>query len=203
MRTIVELTDEQIEDLRRYCEGEGVSRAEAVRRGVDLLLKDKQSGDGDFSKRSTLLLEVGRVTESTVSNTNCRSGPNGIAMTDEPMLFDSNIVIDALNGVEAGRQELRTSLDPSISIISWIEVLAGCPTPEAEAQARSLLASMAVLSLNDEIAESAVAIRRASRLKLPDAVILATARVHGLTLSTRNTRDFRADFPEVRIPYQL
>jgi Arc/MetJ-type ribon-helix-helix transcriptional regulator len=41
MRTIVDLSDEQIEDLRRYCEGEGVSRAEAVRRGVDLLLKEK------------------------------------------------------------------------------------------------------------------------------------------------------------------
>ena len=41
MRTIIELTDEQIEQLRQYCEREGVSRAEAVRRGVDLLLHEK------------------------------------------------------------------------------------------------------------------------------------------------------------------
>lgn len=42
MRTIVELTDEQIEELRVYCAREGISRAEAVRRGVDLLVKEKQ-----------------------------------------------------------------------------------------------------------------------------------------------------------------
>jgi Arc/MetJ-type ribon-helix-helix transcriptional regulator len=41
MRTIVELTEDQIEELRRYCLAEKVSRAEAIRRGVDLLLKDK------------------------------------------------------------------------------------------------------------------------------------------------------------------
>ncbi|MEO8538853.1 MAG: CopG family transcriptional regulator [bacterium] len=41
MRTIIDLTEEQIEELRRYCAREGVSRAEAVRRGVDLLVNEK------------------------------------------------------------------------------------------------------------------------------------------------------------------
>lgn len=41
MRTIVDLTDEQIAQLRRYCEAERVSRAEAIRRGVALLLNEK------------------------------------------------------------------------------------------------------------------------------------------------------------------
>lgn len=40
MRTSVDLTDEQIEALRSYCEREGISRPEAVRRGVDLLLAE-------------------------------------------------------------------------------------------------------------------------------------------------------------------
>ncbi len=62
---------------------------------------------------------------------------------------------------------------------------------------------MSVLSLTNDIAESAVSVQRTMRLRLPDAVVLATARVHGLTLSTRNTKDFRADFPEVRVPYEL
>lgn len=43
MRTIIELTDEQIEGLRRLCEREGISRAEAVRRGVELLLREKDA----------------------------------------------------------------------------------------------------------------------------------------------------------------
>jgi len=38
MRTLVNLTDEQIEALDGYCREEGVSRAEAVRRAVDCFL---------------------------------------------------------------------------------------------------------------------------------------------------------------------
>ncbi len=40
MRTIIELTDEQIEALKRYCAREHVSRAEAVRRAVDGIVND-------------------------------------------------------------------------------------------------------------------------------------------------------------------
>ena len=44
-------------------------------------------------------------------------------------------------------------------------------------------------------------IRKKTRLKLPDAIILATARVHGLLLVTRNHRDFPKREPDIRIPY--
>jgi predicted nucleic acid-binding protein len=53
------------------------------------------------------------------------------------------------------------------------------------------------------VAEEAVRIRRQRRLKLPDAIILATARVHGLVLVTRNTKDFDPADPAIRIPYAL
>jgi hypothetical protein len=56
MRTIVDLTDEQLEELRRYCECEGISRAEAVRRGVDLLLATDRDERADrLSKRKQAL----------------------------------------------------------------------------------------------------------------------------------------------------
>jgi len=48
VRTIVDLTEEQLAELRRYCEAEGVSRAEAIRRGVDLLVKEKQERERRF-----------------------------------------------------------------------------------------------------------------------------------------------------------
>jgi predicted nucleic acid-binding protein len=42
------------------------------------------------------------------------------------------------------------------------------------------------------------------RWKLPDAIQAAIARAHGLTLVTRNTRDFQpGGDPEVLIPYEL
>ena len=40
-------------------------------------------------------------------------------------------------------------------------------------------------------------------LKSPDAIILATAQIRGRTLVTRNSKDFQADMPGIRVPYVL
>ncbi|MEJ8713731.1 PIN domain-containing protein, partial [Klebsiella pneumoniae] len=40
------------------------------------------------------------------------------------------------------------------------------------------------------------------KLKLPDAIILATAQLHRLELITRNTKDF-AGIPGVVTPYEI
>ena len=40
-------------------------------------------------------------------------------------------------------------------------------------------------------------------MKLLDAFILATAQVNGAILVTRNTKDFPATMPGVRVPYTL
>lgn len=36
-----------------------------------------------------------------------------------------------------------------------------------------------------------------------DAIILSTAQIRGRVLVTRNTRDFPAEMPGIRVPYQL
>ena len=59
------------------------------------------------------------------------------------------------------------------------------------------------LPLTAEIAEQAFLTRRASKIKLPDAIIQATAEGAGRVLITRNTRDFPAGTQGVRIPYTL
>jgi len=46
-------------------------------------------------------------------------------------------------------------------------------------------------------------IRQAHGLKVPDAIILATARCHDLTLATRNVRDFPLTLEGVIHPYSL
>lgn len=117
------------------------------------------------------------------------------------VLIDSNIVIDVLAGVPQALQEVRRHRDRAISAITWIEVAAGLR--ENEEELREFVASnFPVVSLSAQIAEEAVLLRRTSRLKLPDAVILATAHVEGRVLLTRNIRDFTAG-RFVRIPYQL
>lgn len=68
---------------------------------------------------------------------------------------------------------------------------------------RKFLASFERLELTGEIAERAVALRRAAKMRVPDAIILATARVQNLVLITRNAKDFAADEPGIRVPYRL
>ena len=53
------------------------------------------------------------------------------------------------------------------------------------------------------IARETVQIRQRHGLKVPDAIILATATCHGLTLATRNSRDFPLSLGGVVHPYSL
>jgi len=48
MRTIIDLPDDQIEALRRYCEREHVSRAEAIRRAVGGLVREQCAREEDW-----------------------------------------------------------------------------------------------------------------------------------------------------------
>ncbi len=42
MRTIIDLSDEQLRELKLICAREGISRAEAVRRAVALLISERE-----------------------------------------------------------------------------------------------------------------------------------------------------------------
>lgn len=117
--------------------------------------------------------------------------------------LDSNILIDYLLGrPEAAAEIQRDGEIPAISIVSWIEVMSGA-RPDEEERVRDFLDGFEIIPLTPAIAIEAARLRRAHRLKLPDAVIWATARVEGRVLVTRNTKDFPADDPGVREPYRL
>lgn len=118
-------------------------------------------------------------------------------------LCDSNILIDYLNRRAEAADELRRYERRCINGVIWIEVMAGCKTAEEETTTRDVLLSCDLLPLDEAVIERAWLIRRDRRLKLPDAVILATAQVHGLVLVTRNSRDFPSDDPAVRVPYLI
>jgi predicted nucleic acid-binding protein len=117
-------------------------------------------------------------------------------------LFDTNILVDYLNAVPQARNELRRYTEKAVSIITWMEVMAGT-TGEVEAATRSFLGNFDVIALDERIAERAVGLRRSYHVKLPDAIIWATAQAHAMLLVTRNTRDFSSSDPGVRVPYRL
>ena len=117
-------------------------------------------------------------------------------------LFDTNILIDYLNGIAGARKELDLYESRAISIITWMEVLAGSDERLADVT-RSFLSRFDLIPIEESIAERAVRLRRARKLRLPDAIILATAMETGLMLVTRNTKDFPKDVPGVRHPYRV
>jgi predicted nucleic acid-binding protein len=109
-------------------------------------------------------------------------------------LFDSNILIYHLNGKlnQRGTDLLSEGLTGigAYSIISKIELLGFNQSESDDRQARLLLSYLRELELTSTIAEQTIQIRKTRKLKLPDAVIAATAIVNNLTIITRNTSDF-------------
>ena len=120
---------------------------------------------------------------------------------DVPALFDTNILIDYLNGIEAAATELNSFPDKAISLISWMEVMVGAASGEEKRIIKAFLSQFEMLPIDSPVSAVAVEIRQQLKIKLPDAIILATARVHRRLLVTRNTKDFSPDEPGIRMPY--
>ena len=118
-------------------------------------------------------------------------------------LFDTNILVDYLNGVDEARLELGRFDPRLISMVTWMEVLVGARTAAEETTLRAFLAGFSLVAIDRSVAEEAIRLRRQHRMRLPDALIWASARMSDAALVTRNTRDFPADDPGVRVPYRL
>ena len=121
--------------------------------------------------------------------------------------FDSNIVIDALAGFAPARVEIDRATDFGsrawISRVVWIEVMSK-GEGDGLRRAEVLLSGFGIDEVDAEIGKRAAALRRERpRLKAMDAIILATAQTRGRVLVTRNTKDFPANLPGVRVPYIL
>ncbi|MDD2741895.1 MAG: type II toxin-antitoxin system VapC family toxin [Rhodocyclaceae bacterium] len=117
-------------------------------------------------------------------------------------LFDTNILIDYLNGVDQAKIEMERYSDKAISLITWMEVMIGA-TSETETITRNFLNGFENLPIDEEVSDLAVVLRKKHRIKLPDAIVWATAQVDKRILVTRNTKDFAHDEPGIRIPYQI
>lgn len=119
------------------------------------------------------------------------------------VVFDSVILIDALNGLEPARNELRKHSDVLLSTVSWVEVLAGARDESDRQHLREFLEQWPEAPLDAQIATQAAELRQAFGLRLADAVIFATAQQSGRVLVTRNTKDFKPPMPGIRIPYKI
>ena len=118
-------------------------------------------------------------------------------------VLDSDVLIDYLQGLPQAAEELARYRQPLYSVITFMELHCGARTKEQRVAVDVLLATMARVELSDAIARRAVDLRQSLRLKLPEAVVLASAEVEGCILVTRNARDFPQGDPRVRFPYVI
>ncbi len=89
-------------------------------------------------------------------------------------VFDTNIVIDALNGLPEADDEYARYERVLVSRTTWMEVLVGMQ--EDDAQVGDLLEThFEIIPPDLEVAEKAVQLRRMHHMRRPDATIWATA----------------------------
>lgn len=81
---------------------------------------------------------------------------------------------------------------PLLSIITKIEILGfSIQANDEQKIIETFISNSSVLALTEEIANQTILLRKSQRIKLPDAIIAATALVHNLTLISRNETDFK------------
>lgn len=101
-------------------------------------------------------------------------------------LLDTNVALYLLGGRLA---EPLPEGEYAISVITEMELLAyPTLTPEEEIRIRQFIASLTLYELTPAIRLRAVALRRTHRLKLPDAIVAATALEHRAELWTNDVR---------------
>lgn len=117
-------------------------------------------------------------------------------------LLDTNILIDFLRGLPQARAEIARYDRPAISIVTWMEVMSGAPSA-ADPGTRAFLAGFELVELDAAVAARAVRLRTEHRIKLPDAIVWASAQVREMLIVTRDEKGFPAGDPGVRIPYRI
>ncbi|MFD0792391.1 type II toxin-antitoxin system VapC family toxin [Mucilaginibacter litoreus] len=120
------------------------------------------------------------------------------------MIFDTNVLIYLSKYILSPK---RVFLEhASISVITKIEALGYAFKNQAEQQLLiDLCNELSILSLSDDIAATTIEIRKNNRIKLPDAIIYATALVQNQPLLTNNIADFKALGDKVKLidPFTL
>jgi predicted nucleic acid-binding protein len=110
-------------------------------------------------------------------------------------LIDTNAIIEFLGGIlpQSGSYWIQSIVDAndfSISVINQIELLSYNGTPDEMSVLTDFINFSTIIGLTEDVVNKTIELRRQFRIKLPDAVIAATALLHNLTVITRNESDF-------------
>lgn len=110
-------------------------------------------------------------------------------------LLDSNIVIYFFNGItddesllEILKHSFNISIITKIEFLSWHQLK---QDEELNKKAKEFISNATVYELDEVIANQTIKNRQQFKIKTPDAIIGATAIVHGFEIVTNNFEDFK------------
>ena len=108
-------------------------------------------------------------------------------------IIDTNIVIAALgNKLPSEGVAFIKSIPPNISVVTQIEILGWHGSSSSDLIPLTDFVNKAtIFSLEAPIVQQTIVLRQYHKIKTPDAIIAATALIHGLTLVSRNVADFK------------
>lgn len=112
-------------------------------------------------------------------------------------LWDTNTAIYYLqqqfpSSAEQFIDSILSDSSPAISVITEIELLCWKTATEKDLEVlHNFINDSLVFELEKDIKLKTADIRKAHKIKLPDAIIAATVLTHDLTLLTRNESDFK------------
>ncbi len=114
---------------------------------------------------------------------------------EQRFLIDTNIAIYFLAGVLPPQSLPFVNMvflaGVNLSVITQIELL-GWQFPDGNraATAAVFVERATLLPLDEAVVKQTIMLRKQYKIKLPDAIIAATALVYDLTLISRNDKDF-------------
>lgn len=114
------------------------------------------------------------------------------------LLVDADILIDVGRGNDQAVTRLKQEAQQAtlaVSTITYLELLVGCGNKREQQQAERFLRRFQVIPVDPSISDTATDLLRQYRLShgllIPDAMIAATALVYGVSLLSKNQRDYR------------
>ena len=103
------------------------------------------------------------------------------------VILDSNIVIYLSQKKLSIDEIFQENREYSISLVTYMEILSyNFPSTEEEDFVRKLLSLFKIIDITKKIAQEVIRLKKKRKIKLPDAIIVATALVENAVLYTND-----------------
>ena len=118
------------------------------------------------------------------------------------VVFDTSLLVDYLRGIPQAHAAFETYPHRSITVITWVEVMAAAPE-ELASRTRDFLRGFERLAINEAIADRALSlIQRHEQITMRHALPWATAQSNSLIYVTPDFPRLAARDATVLIPYR-